>query len=284
MASVITNANMISPAAIRVGARLQGLINHATPLVQRPVMIGGGKTGMTQKMFDISWKVKDYKGFSSSGPVLFGIDLEPCTAGHEQGIKRTEQVSEALSRPLESVKDAAIENLGSILDFPEDDLTSEPRIFRLFWSGNYSGDKEGDVHELFGGRYDCVAGFSEGPTMDFVRKNYMEIPYMANKLGESFYRLLMSKYNPRKNSELPALSGFSMFPLGDDGSIRLGLSLDASVGDFDPERTSKLIKQYIIYALGRDFGGLTGRPDCRLSSAIKGFDILFDCLIGSAKR
>jgi len=275
---------MISPAAVRIGARLQGLINHSTPLVQRPVMIGGGKTGMTQKMFDISWRVKGYRGFSSSGPVLFGIELEPFTAGHEQGIKRTEQVSEALKRPLESIKDTAIDNLGAVLDFPEDDLTSESRIFRLFWSGDYSGDKEGDAHELFGGRYDCVAGFSEGPAMDFSRKNYMEIPYMANVLGESFYRLLMAKYNPRKNSELPALSGFSMFPLDDDGGIRLGMSLDASVGDFDTERTSKLIKQYIMHSLGRDFGGLTGRPDCRPLSAIKGFDILFDCLMGSAKR
>lgn len=280
MASVRMNTNMISPAAVRIGARLQGLINHGTPLIQRPVMIGGGKTGMTQKMFDVAWRVKDYSGFSSSGPVLFGIGLEPFTAGHEQGIKRTEQVSEALKQPLESIKDSAIENLGAIMDFPKDDLTLEPRIFRLFWSGDYSGDKEGDAHELFGSRYDCVIGFSEGPTMDFVRKNYMEIPRMGNILGESFYRLLMSKYNPRKNSEIPVLSGFSMFPLDDNGGIRLGISLDASVGDFDPERTSKLIKQYIVHAFGREFCGLAGRLDCQLSPDIKGFDILFDCRVG----
>jgi len=280
MASVRTNTNMISPAAIRVGARLQGLINHATPLVQRPVMIGGSKTGMTQKMFDISWKVKSYRGFSSSGPVLFGIDLEPCTAGHEQGIKRTEQVLEALKEPLESVKDAAIENLGSILDFPEDSLTSEPRIFRLFWSGNYSGDKEGGAHELFGGRYDCVVGFSEGPAIDFKRDNYMDIPYISNILGEGFYRLWMTRYNPRKNSEIPALSGFSMFPL-EFGGVRLGVNFDVSAKDLDTAKASAGLKHYILHVLGKECQGALVRPDCQVLPEQDGFDVSFDCSIGA---
>lgn len=276
MGTVKASAKMISPAAVRVGARLQMLVDKKTPLLQRPVMIGGRDTGMPQKMFDISWRVKSFQGYSSPGPVLFGIDLEPVGTGHEIGIKRTPQVSECLEGLLADIKDGSALNLMRLMDFSGSELTGETELFPLFWSGNYS-DKGSTAFELFGKRYDCVIGLSTGAAIDFDEGNYLRIPYIGNILGRNFYDLLMAQYTPRKSADGPELTGFSMFVVKDN-QIKIGANTRES-GSGATQR----IQEYALRRLSGECRGFFRNYDCQVEPDTKGFDVLLDCRLDPAK-
>lgn len=275
MAATRTTLGPISPAAVRVGARIQDLVSLKTPISQRPVMIGGGDTGIPQKMFTVSWRVKEFKGFSSPEPVLFGINLESAVSGHEQGVKRTPQVLAALQRPVDSIRDEAIDNLRSVLDFPASSLTGEPQLFPLFWSGNYT-DIDSSAYDLFGRTYDCVIGLSTGPSIGFKRKDYMEVPHAGAILSESAYNLWLAKFTPRKNGSWPVIRDFSIIVAGED-LIRIGFNLETGKPGPAGESALKIVRGYLESDLEKGHPLLLHRHECLPLEDSGGFDMLFDC-------